>query len=1061
VHLAFLQAPAKAVAGDSITPIAVVAIEDQVGNVITTDNSQVTLTLTGGPGNTSTVLNSQVVNGIASFDSVAPQNAGNYTLDATDGTDASASAALTVTPAPVSSLVFLQQPTNVVAGQDVAPAIVVQAKDEEGNVISGDVVTLAIEGYQSGTVYATFIATTDSSGKTTFANVSLPTAGSYTVVATDGTLSNGSSSTFAVSAAVAAQLVFAQQPGNVSVGAAMSPSVVVDVEDQFGNLVTTDNSMVTLSLNGAAVLNGTQAVQAKNGVATFGGLSVSDAGVYTIDAGDGVLASVTSLGFTVSPATAVTTVPSAPSSITYDGTTDVTNWAVSVVNGANGGAAPTGVCCDVFYAGSSATGTPLASPPINAGTYTVVAEYAGDANYRASCSAPVTFVVNQATPVFGKLSPSSRISHGTSSVVFSGTIAAGTVIPPCTESIAVTLNGVTHSAVIDSHGNFSSTFNTSKLPISATPYKVSYAYAGDANLRSALDNKTTTITVHGFGAATRVVFSTQPASTAAGATIPSTVQVSVVDANGYVVTNDNSKVTLAIGANPGRATLGGTVTAVAVNGVATFHTLSIAKAGTGYTLKAKDGALAGATSGSFNVTPAAAKKLVFGTQPRSTVASAIIAPAVTVSVEDTYGNVVTGDISSVTISLGTNRSGGTLGGTMTVQAVNGVATFNNLSISKAGTGYALAVTDGKLMPATSVAFNVTVAPTLTVTNPNRGAVLQVGMTYTISWAISGDTSAMNCQYVGLSTDGGVSYVNISAALSAAARSFKFTPSLDKACSAAMIRVEAMGTGGQCLCLGTSNGTFSIQNTSPAPVIVGLSPASGPAAGRTIVSIQGKNLGSPTTATVFFGGAQAAILDDDGTTLAVFSPAGSGTVDIRVTTAAGESLISSADQFTYTGGPVSPPSVIGISPAYGPATGDTVVTINGTNLLGAKEVLFGGVPGAMMLDTKTGIIAVSPAGSGTVDVRIVTAAGESAVVAGDEFTYAAAAGVLLGVGVSDHQPGFKVETKTTGTATATATAHDAAIMAIAYEGTLTGNGGNGSGKQTNVTSLWFAHPLFEE
>ena len=78
---------------------------------------------------------------------------------------------------------------------------------------------------------------------------------------------------------------------------AISPSVVVDVEDQFGNLVTTDNSMVTLSLNGAATLNGTQAVQAKNGVATFGGLSVSDAGVYTIDASDGVLASVTSVGF--------------------------------------------------------------------------------------------------------------------------------------------------------------------------------------------------------------------------------------------------------------------------------------------------------------------------------------------------------------------------------------------------------------------------------------------------------------------------------------------------------------------------------------------------------------------------------------------------------------------------------------------------------------------------------------------------------------------------------------------------------------------------------------------
>ena len=334
VDLVFLQSPVGAVCGSEFSPPTIVAVEDQNGNVITTDNSQVTLTLAGGPGNSSTVLTTQAINGIAVFDSDAPQVAGNYTLTATDGTDNSASATLAVAPAVVSSVAFVQQPTNVVAGQDIAPAIVVQAKDQYGNVISGDMVTLAIESYPSGTLFSTFMVTTDSSGNATFSGISLPTAGTYIAVATDGAVSSGNSGTFAVSPAAASTLVFAQQPSNVIVGAPISPSVVVDVEDQFGNLVTTDNSMVTLSLNGAATLNGTQAVQAKNGVATFGGLSVSDAGVYTIDVSDGVLTSVTSLGFTVSSATAVTTVPSAPSSITYDGTTDVTNWAVSVVNGA-------------------------------------------------------------------------------------------------------------------------------------------------------------------------------------------------------------------------------------------------------------------------------------------------------------------------------------------------------------------------------------------------------------------------------------------------------------------------------------------------------------------------------------------------------------------------------------------------------------------------------------------------------------------------------------------------------------------------------------------------------
>ena len=41
------------------------------------------------------------------------------------------------------------------------------------------------------------------------------------------------------------------------------------------------------------------------------------------------------------------------------------------------------------------------------------------------------------------------------------------------------------------------------------------------------------------------------------------------------------------------------------------------------------------------------------------------------------------------MAIGTNPGGGTLSGTTTVAAVAGVATFSNLSINKAGTGYTL------------------------------------------------------------------------------------------------------------------------------------------------------------------------------------------------------------------------------------------------------------------------------------------------------------------------------------------------------------------------------------
>src|SRR5207244_7886682 len=64
------------------------------------------------------------------------------------------------------------------------------------------------------------------------------------------------------------------------------------------------------------------------------------------------------------------------------------------------------------------------------------------------------------------------------------------------------------------------------------------------------------------------------------------------------------------------------------------------------TLTAADGALTGATSGTFTVNVAAASKLAFGVQPTTTTAGLAISPAVTVLVQDQFGNTVTGDSSS-------------------------------------------------------------------------------------------------------------------------------------------------------------------------------------------------------------------------------------------------------------------------------------------------------------------------------------------------------------------------------------------------------------------------------
>jgi len=120
-----------------------------------------------------------------------------------------------------------------------------------------------------------------------------------------------------------------------------------------------------------------------------------------------------------------------------------------------------------------------------------------DAANHTSNSPTFTVAVGPATPVFGNLTVAAGIPQGTATVAFSGSIAAATFIPPGNEVVAITLDGVTQDAAINAQGNFTSTFNTSQLIASFTPYPVTYAYAGDANFRGIANSTTTKLTVNG------------------------------------------------------------------------------------------------------------------------------------------------------------------------------------------------------------------------------------------------------------------------------------------------------------------------------------------------------------------------------------------------------------------------------------------------------------------------------------------------------------------------------------------------------------------------------------
>ena len=198
----------------------------------------------------------------------------------------------------------------------------------------------------------------------------------------------------------------------------------------------------------------------------------------------------------------------------------------------------------------------------------------------------------------------------------------------------------------------------------------------------------------------QLAFVVQPSNTSAGVPITPRVEVAIQDAAGNVVPTATNAVTVAIGTNTGGGTLSGTTTVAAV-GIAAFNDLSIDRAGAGYTLVATAGNLANATSASFDVT----LQLAFTVQPSQTEVNAVISPAVQVAIQDGLGNVVTSASDEVTVTTGTNRSGGTLSGTTVVNAVSGIATFSDLSIDRVGGGYTLVATSGSVTsPATSAEF---------------------------------------------------------------------------------------------------------------------------------------------------------------------------------------------------------------------------------------------------------------------------------------------------------------------------------------------------------------------
>jgi uncharacterized repeat protein (TIGR03803 family) len=282
-HLAFLTQP---ITNTGSIPTVTIGIENSSGAVVTTDDSIVTLTKASGPGTLGGTLVGQAHNGVISFTNLTLNEAGTYTLTASDDSLTSATSTSFNVRAVPTSLSITSGPTQpLTAGVPSAANVVVHLLDQFGNDLDKSdlgVQLFATDGKGKTINLGTAVLNND--GVATFRNVTLKVAGGFLLVASSKGLANGSRD-ITVNPAAADSMIFLQGPPDTTAGAAFSVSV--ELLDQFGNVATGDSSTVTLSLHkSAGTLGGTLTQAVSDGVATFGGLSVSKAGRYDIVATD-------------------------------------------------------------------------------------------------------------------------------------------------------------------------------------------------------------------------------------------------------------------------------------------------------------------------------------------------------------------------------------------------------------------------------------------------------------------------------------------------------------------------------------------------------------------------------------------------------------------------------------------------------------------------------------------------------------------------------------------------------------------------------------------------------
>ncbi len=629
-----------------------------------------------------------------------------------------------VTGAATRLQIATQPSPTATAGVSFFQQPVVWVVDQFGNVITDNNTTSVTVARKDGA--GTLLGTTTltvTGGIVDFTNLSHTVAGTITLEFTAAGLTPATSGNVVIAAAAADHIAIGTQPSPSAIaGAAFAQQPVIRVEDVFGNLVTSDNiTEITVARNsGSGTLQGTKIITVVGGVATYTDLNHTVAG--TIDllfTGPG-FTSVTSQNVVIGHGAAVAVViDTQPSPAATAGVAFVQQPVLRLID-AFGNTVTSDNSTQVTASRNAGSGTLLGTT-----TVTVIAGVATYANLQHNVSGTIDLDFNTSTALPTVTSDDIVISPSSANKLALQTQPSANA----TAGIDFTQQPVIR--IEDAFGNLITTDNTSVITVSVfsgngtlqgtltgtavngivTFTDLHHLVAGQITLRFTTPGLTSVVSNPidiAAGAAAAIEIVTQPSPAAdAGVAFAQQPVVRLVDAYGNPVTTDNST-QITVARDAGFGTLQGTKTMTVVAGVATFTNLYHLVPGT-IDLGFSSAGLNSVVSEEIVVTGALASRLTIQTQPSPTATAGVaFAAQPVIRIEDEFGNLVISD-STTQVTVTRNAGSGTLLGTLTITAVNGIATFTNLYHTVSGTIDLTFTSNPVLTPATSTSIVISPA----------------------------------------------------------------------------------------------------------------------------------------------------------------------------------------------------------------------------------------------------------------------------------------------------------------------------------------------------------------